>query len=292
MIFKGEQSVEFGNYGQLLSSCKSGSASDVLSQMRQSGFDSRVIKERIGLRLYGAPIPGTGVSSPWQKVIDNDNLEVIRLFLMLGGDPNIECCNRSKKTTPYLYASEKPEVLAIFDSASPWWNTDFSASQLHDLQSTLEECIRRGAFSDILWHGVRGVCLERPDILLSEEFINAPRQLRELVCRLCVPDEKKADFRQWLLERQATKAAIEYLVEEQDDAEEVLKTFFLSIGLLTEKSLEGLAKEILIGKNPLTLLKKQFIAAKAGVAWVNTNYVQMLMETFCKDILFNYDTIG
>ena len=58
-------------------------------------------------------------------------------------------------------------------------------------------CVSRGAFSDIMWHGLRGLRLESPDLLVSEEFEKAPNSVRELVGCLCVPDEMAADYPHW-----------------------------------------------------------------------------------------------
>ena len=290
------QSPEFIEkcYRDLVHLCRNGSAKEVLAQIRKirkCDYLSWFLESYHYVRSYG-PISGRRIDrvlSPVESAIWGNNLEVLRLFLMLGADPNAEYGNEFNKVTPYSHAAaDRPQALALFDSAFPWWNMSYTTSQCHELQARLAGYVSRGAFSDIMWHGLRGLRLESPDLLVSKEFEKAPRSVRELVGCLCVPDEMAADYLRWLIAHHAAQESLEALQKEHDDSEELLERFSLSIGLLTEEKLEMLANIALKAKNPIGLLKHLTGSSKARSLWQDATIVRKLMETICKSILMGY----
>ena len=286
---------EHNNYDEFSETCVDGSPMQVLAKLKDSGFDRRVVLEKLDFdkdSIWHGTEPGL---TPVESACAGDNVGVFRLFLELGLTPNSEC--RGDKNYPtfpdFVYMCQASKIIAFLNNtmpgwnkkpapASPWWSYGYTPQKNSDLQITLDKHIRRGDLSKVLWIGLRGGRLERPNVLASREFKIGSPMMRRLVWQILVSDDARGDYQNWLLRHDSEQGEGTSLPNPKMAAGEILEKIILSrslfpnqkmlLGALTDEDKLGLLKYLSAGGHP------------GGRYW---RYAQTLHPVLCSDILLS-----
>ena len=288
-----ELSNGYKYYDEFSESCINGSAMKVLAKLKSFGFDKRVVLEKLVFdkdSLWYNTEPGW---TPVESACAGDNVGVFRLFLELGLTRNAVCCGDKKYPTfpDYVCMCHASKIIALLNSAIPgwnrksatvlpWWSYRYTQQKNSELQITLETQIRRGDLSKVLWIGLRGGRLERPDVLASWEFKNSSPMMRKLVWQILVPEEARSDYQNWLLSQNAEQGIGILPLNPRMAAEETLETIILSRNLFpNQETLLG----ALTDEDKLDLLKYLSAGGRPGGRY--WRFAQSLHPALCSDIL-------
>lgn len=200
--------------------------------------------------------------SPVEGAIVGDNRGVFRFFLELG----LMCdtkCGAVYGTFPKCVLKRKPpRIMKLLDrvmpgwkntysNVLPWWTHKYSRQENSSLQPKLEKQIILGELSEVLWIGLRGGRLLRPDILASKAFEKASPMMRKIVWHIIVPGNSRQKYQDWLLKNKSNGYKL-LPNKPMATAKENLEKLDLSLGLLG--SIETLF-ESMTDEDKLELLK-------------------------------------
>ena len=281
------------NYDKFSESCEEGSAMEVLAALKNSGFGRGVILERLEFNrgsIWHGTAPGW---TPVESACFGDNPGVFRLFLELGLTPHSKCCaNKKYPTFPdYVHVYQSSRVIAFLNTAIsgwndksasvlPWWNYKYTPQKNSDLQATMEKQIMRGDLTRVLWIGLRGGRLERPDALASREFEIGSPLMRKLVWQLLVPENAQGDYQRWLQKSSLGTNGLAPHGKTGADAKEIFKNLLLSRKLVpTLDMLVG----ILTDDDRICLLK--YLSEEVCPRGRNWKFAQELHPILCSELL-------
>ncbi len=281
------------NYDKLSELCEKGSAMKVLAELKNSGFGRGVMLERLDFdknSIWHGSVPGW---TPVESACAKDNPGVFRLFLELGLTPHAKCCaSRKYPTYPdYVYACQSSRIIAFLNTAipgwnrksasvSPWWSHKYTPQKNRDLQAIMEKQIMRGDLTRVLWLGLRGGRLERPDVLASREFEIGSPLMRKLVWQLLVPENAQGDYQRWLQKSSLDTNGLALHGKTRANAKEIFKKLLLSRKLVpTLDMLVG----ILTDDDRICLLK--YLSEEVCPRGRNWKFAQELYPILCSVLL-------
>ena len=231
--------------------------------------------------------------SPVEVCLRNDNRGVFRLFLELGLLRDTVCCTNpmNKTLLEYCLKYQPPKIMKLLNSVMPgwdnrnasccpWWTHKYTQERNSSLQQKIEELITRGEISEILWIGLRGGHLLRPDILASKGFEEASPLMRKLVWLLLVPKNARQRYQRWL--QKNSPNAIGLLPHNKPKA--AAKENFMKL-LLSWKLLPS--QDMLLGRltddDKIRLLK--YLSEEVHLFDQNWQFAWELHPILCNDIL-------
>ena len=229
--------------------------------------------------------------SPVEVCLRNDNRGVFRLFLELGLLRDTVCCaNPMNKTLlEYCLKYQPPKIMKLLNSVMPgwdrnasccpWWTHKYTQERNSSLQQKIEELITRGEISEILWIGLRGGYLLRPDILASKEFEDASPLMRTLVWLLLVPEATRRAYQRWLQQNSPNAIGLLPHKKPKAAAKENFRKLLLSRELFPNQDF----LEILADDDKILLLK--YLSEEVHLFERNWQFAWELHPILCNDIL-------
>ena len=230
--------AERQNHMRLCALCETGGPREVLGLIRTSGFDCAALKKKF-LVHEASPIPVHPTAHPFLTACEKRNDAIVRLLLELGADPDANCCAHSGVMTPRWACENEPELQSLFEGGRLWWKVKYSESRRRELQCLLEDCVRAGEASEAAWRMAKGVSLPSPAVLASPAFARRPTAFKELVCRMGIPAERRAEYLSRLKANRADAEVVQILDTllrtGGDEGRDIMEKLLLSLELLGEE---------------------------------------------------------
>ena len=266
--------------------CEFGSSMDILTLVKTNSYDRKFMKTNF-VRKVGSPIPVNPVTHPLYEACKARNLPVIIILLELGTDPDLPTHAWSKKTIRQAFENDKG-ISNLFISNPCWWLQTYSPSQQLTLQDEFISSFRQHEYPVIIWHLLRGMYLESPEILAEDSFATFPRTMKDIVCHAGIHQEKIKKFYYWLHEHtfcEDTIASMESAASRKHDVMDIaLENIRLSLDLMDYDILFDVIQSTLPLEEQFFLLK--WLANRYDMTGNKEILYNIFMETL-KNILYS-----
>lgn len=266
--------------------CEIGSSMDILTLVKTNGYDRKFMTTNF-FRKVGSPIPVNPVTHPLYVACKARNLPVIIILMELGTDPDLPIHPWDTKTIRKEFANDK-EISSLFIGHPCWWLQTYSQQQQLTLQDEFISSFRQHEYPVIIWHLLRGMYLESPEILAEDSFATFPRTMKDIVCHTGIHHEKIKKYYYWLQEHtscQDTIASMESAASRKHDVMDIaLENIRLSLDLMDYDSLFDVIQSTLPLEEQVLLLK--WLAERYDMTGNKEILYNIFMETL-KNILYS-----
>ncbi len=253
----GYRSPEYRDLMELHSLCRSGSAMDILLLMKICEYDDVFLTSKFLISISG-PIPIHRISTPLWFACDGHNLQAIIALLELGADPDLEEWDEEYISNKNSFCKDR-EISKLLCDGKFWWSKRYSDTRKHALKEEFESCIRNHEYCTIIWHLIRGMRLDSPEILAENSFDTFPRTMKDMVCHVGIPQENAKEFYYWLHEHTScldTIASMKSAASRNHDEMDIaLENIRFSLDLMDNDSLFDAVQSTLPQEEQILLLK-------------------------------------
>ena len=255
---------------KLLSLCCDGSSSDILAWVKECGYDRHFMMSHLFFMIHG-PVMAHAEMSFLDNACSERNLPAVVALLELGANPNNKYyLNRNSddgtKISIIKKYSTNADLSELLSNGLFWWQKSYSKQRSQSLQDGFKTCIRNKDYCYIIWHLIRGLRLENPDILAEDAFNSLPRIMKDMVCRMGVPREKTKTFLDWLRHHASCKDTLSSLESaasrKHDVMDTALENLQLSMNLMDCNKLFELIQSVFPLEERVLML--QWIAVHCG----------------------------
>jgi hypothetical protein len=288
----GYDSKEAKKVRKLLSLCCDGVSSDILAWVKKCGYDRHFLMSHIYFFIHG-PVIGHAEMSFLDNACSEHNLSAVVALLELGANPNNKYyLNRGsgdgKKISIMKKYSTDEDLSELLSNGLFWWQKTYSKQRSLSLQDEFKTCIRNKDYCYIIWHLIRGLRLDNPDILTEDAFNSLPRIMKDMVCRMGIPRDKTKAFLGWLRHYASCKDTLSSLESaasrNHDVMDTALENIRLSLDLMEYDKLFHVVQSTLPKEEQVLLLK--WLAERYDMTGNKETLYNIFMETL-KNILYS-----
>ena len=273
-------------FEQFLELCKSGTSMEILAYAKQYGYERSFMTGHL-VRRIASPIPVIPQSHPLYVACQAHNLKNIITLIELGADPNLPIPKWRWQPIRNCF-SNNTEIWNILNDYPCWWLRTYSKHQQKVFQDDFKSCIKQKDYPVIIWHLLRGLYLDSPEILAEDSFNDFPRIMKDMVCRISIQYKDANVFLNWLQDHtscQDTLASMESAASRKNNLMDiVLENIRLSIDLIDYDSLFDVIQSTIPLEEQVLLLKR--LADRYDMTGNKETLYNIFMETL-KNILYS-----
>ena len=253
-------SKTFDNLQKFISLCGTGTPMEIIQHIREFEYDRYFMTSTILIRMGTQPHSPIYAPPFLKPACHHHNLRNIIALLELGVNPEAKCQLKNKQLISIrkMYSSV-PEFSELFAVGKFWWRSKYSDTQKVALKDEFESAIRDKDYCSVIWHLIRGMRLDSPEILAEDSFNDFPSIMKDMVCRIGIPNEKIESFLNWLREHtscQDTLASMESAASRKADImDTALENLRLSMDLMKTEDSFDMIQSVLLPEEQILMLQ-------------------------------------
>ncbi len=132
----------------------------------------------------------TPLPHPFATACENGNIPVVKLFLLLGAEPNAKILEHGKQS-PLEAFKDKPEIQTLLTDDTPWLARRYSDELAAVMKRQIEKSILHNDILGFMFYGVQGLRITDSSIVFTREFCNSIELAQAFVYRMLMSSRQR-----------------------------------------------------------------------------------------------------
>ena len=172
--------------------CKHSAPEEVLKQILKCGYDYNVLSSNFFSyrKKSDQYVPKSQLPHPFVTACENDNVPVVKLFLLLGMRRNAQIMEN--RQSPLEVFKDNPKLRRILEDDTPWLDRRFPKELAEIMKGRLETRIMKKSFFAMMIYGLQGLKITDASFVFTQQFQDYPALVQAFVYRMLMsPQQRK-----------------------------------------------------------------------------------------------------